>query len=187
RYQHSLPGPASYPHLVLTRGLTDIDTLWNWYDHVTRGIIRRKNGTIMLLDRRHIPVMWWEFRNAYPVKWSGPQLKADSSEVAVEQVELVHEGLRKPMAGKLLAAARAGLRMGKCRRAQRPRADRGGRRRIGGPGAACGGAACNRASSTPRSPWTSARGSRPRRAPCRSSRTCRSATARRRCSPPMCR
>lgn len=113
RYQHSLPGPASYPHLVLTRGLTDIDTLWNWYDHVTRGIIRRKNGTIMLLDRRHIPVMWWEFRNAYPVKWSGPQLKADSSEVAVEQVELVHEGLRKPMAGKLLAAARAGLQMGK--------------------------------------------------------------------------
>jgi len=112
RFQHTLPGPASYPHLVLTHGLTDIDTLWNWYDAITRGIIRRKNGTIMLLDRRRIPVMWWEFRNAYPVKWSGPHLKADSSAVAVEQVELVHEGLRKPMASKLLAGVRAGLQMG---------------------------------------------------------------------------
>ena len=112
RFEHKLPGPVSYPNLVLTHGVTDVDTLWNWYANVTNGIIRRKNGTIMLLDRQHIPVMWWDFLRAYPVKWSGPALKANSTEVAVEQVELVHEGLRKPMAGKLLAGAQVGLKMG---------------------------------------------------------------------------
>jgi phage tail-like protein len=82
--------------LVLTHGLTDLDTLWNWYDSVTQGIIRRKNGTIMLLDRQHTPVMWWNFYQAYPVKWVGPQLYASqATAVAVEQIELAHEGVRK--------------------------------------------------------------------------------------------
>ena len=113
RYEHKLPGPATYANLVLSHGLTDIDTLWNWYDNVTKGVIKRKNGTIMLLDRQHVPVMWWDFRNAYPVKWTGPSLNASNgTDVAVEQVELAHEGLRKPQAGKLLAGARAGLQIG---------------------------------------------------------------------------
>jgi phage tail-like protein len=116
RYQHSLPGPVSYPNLVLTHGLSDIDTLWNWYDSVTRGIIRRKNGTIIVLDRQHTPAVWWEFLNAYPVKWRGPSLEAgNGTAVAVEQVELVHEGLRKPQAGKALGGVRAGLQMGQGR------------------------------------------------------------------------
>jgi phage tail-like protein len=95
-FEHKLPGPVTYPNLVLTRGLTDRETLWMWYDNVTKGIIRRKNGTIMLLDHRHTPVIWWDFYHAYPVKWVGPQLQAsNSTAVAVEQIELVHEGLRK--------------------------------------------------------------------------------------------
>jgi phage tail-like protein len=100
-YVHKLPGPAKYPNLVLSHGLTDIDTLWGWYHEVSRGIVQRKNGTIMLLNRRRVPAMWWNFRQAYPVKWVGPKFNASSAtEVAVEQVELVHQGLSKPLASR---------------------------------------------------------------------------------------
>ena len=100
-FAHKLPGPVTYPNLVLTHGLTDIDTLWAWYHQVSQGLIQRKNGTIMLLDRRRAPAMWWNFRQAYPVKWVGPKFNASSAtEVAVEQVELVHQGLSKPLASR---------------------------------------------------------------------------------------
>lgn len=103
-FAHQLPGPASYANLTLTRGLTDVSTLWNWYHSVTQGIIQRKNGTIMLLDQQDIPVMWWDFRNAYPVRWAGPRLNASSSEVAVEHLELAHEGITRPLASTVLGA-----------------------------------------------------------------------------------
>ena len=99
-YVHKLAGPAKYPNLVLSHGLTDIDSLWAWYHQVSQGIVQRKNGTIMLLNRRRTPAMWWNFRQAYPVKWVGPKFNASSAtEVAVEQVELVHQGLSKPVVG----------------------------------------------------------------------------------------
>jgi phage tail-like protein len=67
----------------------------------------------MLLDRQQIPVMWWDFRNAYPVKWTGPKLDASNgTNVAVEQVELAHQGLSKLVASQLLGGVRAGLQMG---------------------------------------------------------------------------
>ncbi len=111
-YAHQLPGPTTFPNLTLSHGLTGIDTLWNWYYNVTQGIIERKNGTVMLLDRRGLPAMWWDFRQAYPVKWVGPKFNASSaSDVAVEQVELAHRGLVRPMGSKLLAATRVGLQL----------------------------------------------------------------------------
>jgi len=95
-YTHQLPGPTTYPPLVLMHGLTAQDTLWSWYHEVSQGRIRRKNGTIMLLDRQQSPVIWWNFYRAFPVKWVGPQLDASqATAVAVEQIELVHAGLSK--------------------------------------------------------------------------------------------
>ena len=58
--------------------------LWSWHQDVVQGTIERKNGTIYLLDQQRIPLMWWDFMEAYPGKWSGPQLQADSNTVAVE-------------------------------------------------------------------------------------------------------
>jgi phage tail-like protein len=96
-YVHRLPGPARYSNLVLSHGLTDVDALWRWYQEVSRGIVQRKNGTIMLLDRQRAPAVCWNFRQAYPVRWVGPTFNAtNATEVAVEQVELVHQGLTKP-------------------------------------------------------------------------------------------
>lgn len=105
-YVHQFPAQTTHARLTLIHGLTDVSTLWNWYHSATRGIIQRKNGTIMLLDQQQIPVMWWNFRNAYPVKWTGPRFQASSNEVAFESIELVHEGLSKPALSQGLALGR---------------------------------------------------------------------------------
>ncbi|HEX2223482.1 MAG TPA: phage tail protein [Thermoanaerobaculia bacterium] len=109
-YVHKLPGPTRYPsNLTLKRGLTDVDSFWRWHRGVIAGSFQRKNGTIYLLDRRGLPAMWWDFKQAYPVKWSGPDLRAASNEVAVETVELAHRGLSKPGLSLALSALRGGL------------------------------------------------------------------------------
>jgi len=106
-YEHKLTGPTRYPsNLILKHGLTDIEMLWSWHQDVTQGNIERKNGTIYLLDRQRLPAMWWDFMEAYPVKWTGPELRAESNTVAVETVELVHRGISKPALSSLVSAAR---------------------------------------------------------------------------------
>lgn len=96
-YVHYFPKQARYPNLVLSRGLTDSDILWLWYQATLVSKIQRKNGTIILLNQKRLPVMWWNFKNAYPVKWSGPVLNANNmSQVGIERIELVHEGIDKP-------------------------------------------------------------------------------------------
>jgi phage tail-like protein len=102
-FVHKLPVRTSYSNLVLGHGLTSLDTLWNWYYNTTLGAIQRRNGTIMLLDSRQVPVMWWNFRNALPVRWSGPAFSATGDEVAIESLELAHEGLTRPLLGQAIA------------------------------------------------------------------------------------
>jgi phage tail-like protein len=95
RYVHRLPGPAAYPqYLVLRHGLTDIPSLWLWQQAVARGEITRRNGTIYLLDSRGLPRVFWSFIQAYPVRWTGPELRAGTNTVALETLELVHRGIK---------------------------------------------------------------------------------------------
>ncbi|HEX6904117.1 MAG TPA: phage tail protein [Thermoanaerobaculia bacterium] len=108
-FVHKLAGPTRYPNLVLKRGLTFIDTLWIWHQEVTSGKVQRRNGTLYLLDNRRLPAMWWDFKGAYPVKWIGPDLRADSNTIAVETVELVHQGLSRPSSGRVLSGAQGAL------------------------------------------------------------------------------
>jgi phage tail-like protein len=102
-YVHRFAGPTKYPPLILKHGLTQLDGLWSWHQDVTRGKIERKSGTIYLLDKQRIRVMWWDFKEAFPVKWTGPDLRASSSEVAFESVELTHRGLSRPTRGNIRA------------------------------------------------------------------------------------
>lgn len=106
-YVHHLPEQVEQTNITLKRGLTNISTLWNWYYSVTQGIVQRRNGTIILLDAQKTPVMWWNFRNAYPVKWTGPQFQAKDDAIAFESIELVHEGFAKPILSEALALGRA--------------------------------------------------------------------------------
>ncbi|HLP87144.1 MAG TPA: phage tail protein [Nostocaceae cyanobacterium] len=94
-YVHQFPKHTTYPNLVLSRGLVNIDLFYIWYSATSQGLIQQLNGTILLLNSEQIPVMWWIFKKAYPVKWEGPQLNASSNEIAVEKIELVHQGISK--------------------------------------------------------------------------------------------
>jgi phage tail-like protein len=101
-YEHQLPGPATWPRLVLKRGLTDVDDLWRWHEDVRRGRVVRRNGSVIIgaePGSGGLGIYRWDFTGAYPVKWVGPELRAASATVAVESVELVHRGLVKGSAG----------------------------------------------------------------------------------------
>jgi phage tail-like protein len=102
-FVHRFAGPTKYPPLMLKHGLTQIDGLWSWHQDVVKGKIERRNGTIYLLDKQRLPIMWWDFKEAIPLKWTGPDLRADSGAVAFESVELSHHGLSRPTLGNLLA------------------------------------------------------------------------------------
>jgi phage tail-like protein len=102
-YEHHFRGRTRYPPLTLKHGLTPIEGLWSWHQDVVQGNVVRRNGTIYLLNRMHIPVLWWNFKGAFPIKWTGPDLRADSSSVAFESVELVHQGFSRPSAAGVLA------------------------------------------------------------------------------------
>jgi len=94
-HERQLPGATKYPSkLVLKRGLADADMLWTWYENVMYGFIERKNVSILLLDPARDEERWrWLFLDACPVKWTGPQFRAGSAEIAFETVELIHRGL----------------------------------------------------------------------------------------------
>ena len=95
-FMHKLAGPARYPsNLILKRGLMDSSTLWEWQQDIVQGKIRRHSGSIILLNSAAEEKWRWNFKDAYPVKWSGPDLRGLTNEVAVETLELVHRGLAK--------------------------------------------------------------------------------------------
>ena len=97
-YIHRLAGPARYPsNLVFKRGLADGDKLWSWYQAAVTGPAgsQRKALSIVLQDTAGAAVWTWNVTDALPVKWLGPDLRANASEVAVESLELVHRGISK--------------------------------------------------------------------------------------------
>ena len=88
-----LPGLRKYSNITLKRGYTNNTELWDWYRNIVQGKADRRNGAIILLDDEHNDVMRWSIKNALIKKIEGPSLKADGNEVAIESVELAHEGL----------------------------------------------------------------------------------------------
>jgi phage tail-like protein len=95
-FMHKLAGPVRYPsNLILKRGITDTRTLWGWYCDVAQGTVKRRNISLLLMDTTGREKIRWNFAKAYPVKWSGPDMRGDATEVAVETVELAHNGISK--------------------------------------------------------------------------------------------
>jgi phage tail-like protein len=93
-----LTGLRKFPQVVLKRGYTKNNKLWQWVAAIAGGTPDRRNCTIVLLDEARQPVLRWRIRAAWPVKIEGPMLKASGNEVAVESVELAHEGLTLELA-----------------------------------------------------------------------------------------
>jgi phage tail-like protein len=92
-FVHKLAGPVRYPaNLVLKHGLMEASQIWEWENEILHGKISRTNVSIVLMDEMGQDRWRWNFRDAYPVKWSGPDLRARTAEVAVETLELAHRG-----------------------------------------------------------------------------------------------
>ena len=88
-----LAGRAKYSNVTLRRGITGNTELYQWWTSIRDGQVERRNVTITLLDEQRQPVLRWLLRNAWPVKLEGPALNATGNEVAIESLELSHEGL----------------------------------------------------------------------------------------------
>lgn len=91
----TFPGRTTQSRLVLKRGIVD-RALHDWFWDIVAGTIVRRSGSVVVLDERGADALAeWRFRDAFPAKWTGPDLNASQSSVAVETVELVHLGLER--------------------------------------------------------------------------------------------
>jgi phage tail-like protein len=89
-----MPGIPKYSNITLKRGIYSGDNeFFQWLNTVKLNTIERRDLTISLLNEEHAPVAVWKIRNAWPCKVEGPTMNSTGNEVAMESVELAHEGL----------------------------------------------------------------------------------------------
>ncbi len=88
-----LPGRARFPNITLKWGVTDARELYEWHRAVLQGQIQRKQGSIILLDDEGNPRVRWNFFEAWPSKWEGPDLCAQGNDVAIETLVITCERL----------------------------------------------------------------------------------------------
>ena len=89
------PGSVSYSNIVVRRGLTSSNELFEWWSAVAAGNENRRNVSVVLLDRRRQEVARWNVHDAWPVRYAAPDLDAESDDVAIETLELAHEGIER--------------------------------------------------------------------------------------------
>lgn len=95
--QHAvkMPGQKKFNNIILKRPVQTNDAdFFSWINTVQMNTVERRDLTISLLDESHQPVISWRIKNAWPCKYQVSPLKATGNEVAMETIELAHEGLR---------------------------------------------------------------------------------------------
>jgi phage tail-like protein len=90
-----LPGMVKYSNITLKWGITDDAELWDWRQAAMSGTVERKNGSIVLLDDTGEEKVRWNFREGWPTKWTAPTFNATGTEVAIETLEIAHEGMER--------------------------------------------------------------------------------------------
>lgn len=88
-----IPGLVKYSNITMKRGITGDLAFWNWILDAMNGQVVRAEGSIVLLDEQRQEVQRWNFRRGWPCKLTGPSLNAANNEIAMETVEICHEGL----------------------------------------------------------------------------------------------
>lgn len=89
-----MPGIQKTSNITLKKGIFLKDnSFWDWYNQIKMNTIERKTVTIKLLDESGNPTMIWTLQNAWPTKITGTDMKSDGNEVAIETIEIAHEGL----------------------------------------------------------------------------------------------
>lgn len=88
-----LPGLHKYSNVTLKRGITGDLRFWHWVKQALDGGLQRATVRILLLDEERQPVLEFRLSNAWPVKFEVPTLNAAANDVAIELLEICHEGL----------------------------------------------------------------------------------------------
>jgi len=102
-FVHKFPKGISYNNLILKKGLSEGDRLWQWHQSVSDAISYQKplkklkrNITLVVLDEKTEKTEWtFIFKDAYPVKWTGPTFNAMGNNIVIETLELVHQGFER--------------------------------------------------------------------------------------------
>lgn len=92
---HRLPDGVADATLTLERGLTTDTGFWEWLQTVMGGTLDRRTVVVTLTDDRRDAQWGWEFADAYPIRWSGPDLAARDGRLAIESVEFAYGRFRK--------------------------------------------------------------------------------------------
>jgi len=92
-----IPGLVKYGNLTLKWGTTDSLDLYNWRKLVEQGKMKeaRRNLAVVLLDEEGNTSSRWEFSSAWPSKYNAPTLNAKGNDIAIETLEIVHEGMKR--------------------------------------------------------------------------------------------
>jgi len=104
------PGRIKWANLVFKRGVlasrdpSDTSDFWAWLQGYLDGQGVRKDGTITLLDETGAPALVWGWQRGLPMKWTGASLNAQTSAVAIEQIDIAHEGLTLVQSGNPTSA-----------------------------------------------------------------------------------
>ena len=89
-----MPGMTKFGNVTMKKGIFKGDNkFWDWISQIKMNTVKRLPVTISLLDEEGKPTMVWTLSNAWPTKVSGTDLKAEGNEVAIETIEIAHEGL----------------------------------------------------------------------------------------------
>ncbi len=92
---YKIPGLKKYGNITLKKGLTDSLVMYEWLITGVDGAVDRKTITITSLDETEQPVASWQVINAWPIKYTAPDFNATASEVAIETIEIAHEGMTR--------------------------------------------------------------------------------------------
>ncbi len=91
--QRKIPGLVTVSNITLSRGVTADRELWDWRGQAAGGEVERKNISVVLRDDTGAEKIRWNLRECWPTKWTGPSLDATADALAIEALEITHEGI----------------------------------------------------------------------------------------------
>jgi phage tail-like protein len=94
-YPRKLPGLSKFGNVTLKTGLTTDTSLFDWHKDVMDGNITRQNVSIIVLDESRTEQVRYNLQYAWPSKYTAPDLKANANEIAIEAIEIAHEGVTR--------------------------------------------------------------------------------------------
>ncbi len=92
--KQKIPGMQKFANITMKRGVFASDNdYYKWWNTVSLNTVERRDVTVTLMNEEHEPVMVWKIKNAWPTKIASTDLKSDGNEIAIESIELAHDGL----------------------------------------------------------------------------------------------